>query len=72
MTNPDFVKLVSAYGIAGEKVDQRTILKAAIQRLWDSKEAYFLEVVVEKKGNVFPMVPTGAATNEMVFGDETK
>jgi acetolactate synthase I/II/III large subunit len=72
MTNPDFVKLVSAYGIAGEKVDKRAELKTAVQRLWDSKDAYLLEVKVEKKGNVFPMVPTGAATNEMVFGDEAK
>jgi acetolactate synthase-1/2/3 large subunit len=30
-----------------------------------SKEAYFLEVCVEKEGNVFPMIPTGASVSDI-------
>jgi acetolactate synthase-1/2/3 large subunit len=30
-----------------------------------SKEAYFLEVRVEKEGNVFPMVPSGASVSDI-------
>jgi len=33
--------------------------------MMQSKEAYFLEVQVEKEENVFPMIPTGAAVSEM-------
>jgi acetolactate synthase-1/2/3 large subunit len=30
-----------------------------------SKDSYFLEVVVEKENNVFPMIPTGACVSEI-------
>jgi len=30
-----------------------------------SKESYFLEVMIEKEDNVFPMVPTGACVSEV-------
>jgi acetolactate synthase-1/2/3 large subunit len=30
-----------------------------------SKEAYFLEVMVEKENNVFPMIPTGASVADI-------
>jgi acetolactate synthase-1/2/3 large subunit len=33
--------------------------------MMESKEAYFLEVCVEKEGNVFPMVPSGASVSEI-------
>ena len=44
-----------------------------------SKESFFLEVVVEKEANVFPMIPAGGAhcdmllagRDEMVSKDET-
>jgi acetolactate synthase-1/2/3 large subunit len=28
-----------------------------------SKDSYFLEVMVEKENNVFPMIPTGASVS---------
>jgi acetolactate synthase-1/2/3 large subunit len=30
-----------------------------------SKKPYFLEVCVEKEGNVFPMIPTGASVSDI-------
>jgi len=30
-----------------------------------SKEAYFLEVCVEKEDNVFPMIPSGASVSDI-------
>jgi len=30
----------------------------------DSEESFLLEVMVEREGNVFPMVPTGASVAE--------
>ena len=30
-----------------------------------SKEPFFLEVVVEKEDNVFPMIPTGSSVSDI-------
>lgn len=64
MLSPDFHKLTDAYGIPSRKVVQREDLKEAIQEMLDAESSYLLEVVVEKEGNVFPMVPTGASVSE--------
>jgi acetolactate synthase-1/2/3 large subunit len=66
----DFVKIAAAYGIAGERVDEvgevRTALKAAI----DHDGPFVLDFRIEREENVFPMVPAGAAINEMIGGHE--
>ena len=56
MKNPDFPKIADGYGIKNNKVESKSKLKKSIQELLDYKNAYLLEVVVEKKQNVFPMV----------------
>lgn len=63
--NPDFVKMAEACYLKAEKVTERADLDAALKRLLDAKESYVLEVVVEQEDNVFPMVPTGAAVDEV-------
>lgn len=70
ITSPDFVMLAASYGIDGQKVTDRKDLHAAVQKMMDSNEPFILEVAVEAKGNVFPMIPAGSAVNEIVFGDE--
>ncbi|TDM00578.1 MAG: acetolactate synthase, large subunit, biosynthetic type [Flavobacteriaceae bacterium] len=65
MINPDFITIASGYGVKGEKVTERGDLDAAVKRLIDSKESYLLEVLVEKEGNVFPMIPQGASVAEV-------
>jgi acetolactate synthase I/II/III large subunit len=70
ISSPDFVKLADSYGIKGEKVESRESLQDAMQRMWDSEQPYLLEIMVETKGNVFPMIPAGCAVDEVVFGDE--
>jgi len=65
MTNPDFVTIAKGYSIEAKRVVKREELKAAVAEMMASKEAYFLEVRVEKEGNVFPMIPTGASVSEM-------
>jgi len=64
MVNPNFVKIAEGYDITARKVSKRENLQKSIQEMVASKESYFLEVVIEKEGNVFPMVPTGAAVSE--------
>ncbi|MDB4297492.1 biosynthetic-type acetolactate synthase large subunit [Flavobacteriaceae bacterium] len=65
MVNPDFIKLAEAYDIKAQKVDKRENLQAAIDEMIAHDGSYFLEVRVEKEGNVFPMVPTGASVSEV-------
>ncbi|TRX71087.1 biosynthetic-type acetolactate synthase large subunit [Carboxylicivirga sp. M1479] len=65
LMNPDFQTIAKGYGIATEKVTERDDLDAAVERMAQHKGAFLLEVVVEKEGNVFPMVPTGASVSEV-------
>lgn len=65
MTNPDFVKIAEGYQIKAKRVRERKDLNAAIQEMMASKEAYFLEVCVEKEDNVFPMIPSGASVSDV-------
>lgn len=70
ISSPDYVMLANAYKIKAEQVTTREELKAALTRMYESNEAYLLEIKVANKGNVFPMVPPGKAVNEVLFGDE--
>ncbi len=65
MTNPDFIKIVEGYGIEAQRVNKREDLQSAIAKMIASKDSYFLEVIVEKEGNVFPMIPTGATVSDI-------
>jgi acetolactate synthase-1/2/3 large subunit len=70
ISSPDFPMLAASYGIPGEMVKNREDLPAAIERMWNAQGPYLLEVKVINKGNVFPMIPQGAAVNQVLFGDE--
>jgi acetolactate synthase I/II/III large subunit len=65
ISSPDFVMLAKAYGIAGQKVDQRENLKEALTVMLNHKGSYLLEVMVGKENNVFPMVPQGCSVSEI-------
>jgi acetolactate synthase-1/2/3 large subunit len=65
MTNPDFVTIAKGYFIEGKRVTKREELEEAIKQMIASKDSYFLEVCVEKEGNVFPMIPSGASVSEV-------
>ena len=65
MTNPNFVAIAEGYYIKARKVVKREELADAVKEMIESKESYFLEVCVEKEGNVFPMIPTGASVSEV-------
>ena len=65
MINPNFIAIAEGYYIKANKVTQREELDAAVAEMMASEEAYFLEVMVEKENNVFPMIPTGASVSEM-------
>ena len=65
MDNPDFVQICKGFRIAAERVDARNALAEALQRMLNTPGPYLLEVMVGKEDNVFPMMPSGAAVDEM-------
>ena len=65
MVNPDFVKIAEGYYLKAKRVTERKDLANAVEEMIKSDEPYFLEVVVEKEGNVFPMIPTGSSVSEI-------
>ncbi|WP_298882285.1 biosynthetic-type acetolactate synthase large subunit [uncultured Polaribacter sp.] len=65
MTNPNFVAIAEGYYIKAKKVTKREELAEAVKEMMESKEAYFLEVCVEKEDNVFPMIPSGASVSDI-------
>ncbi|WP_348797137.1 biosynthetic-type acetolactate synthase large subunit [Flavobacterium adhaerens] len=65
MINPNFCAIAEGYYIKARKVTKREELDEAIAEMLASKDSYFLEVLVEKENNVFPMIPTGASVSDM-------
>lgn len=65
MVNPDFQTIVKGYGIKAKKVEKRENLEEAIKEMLSYEGSYFLEVMVGKENNVFPMIETGASVSEI-------
>jgi len=69
---PDFVKLAEAFGAVGLRVEDPAEVDAAIGEMLAVDRAVILDVVVDQAENCFPMIPSGAAHNEMLLGPEDK
>ncbi len=65
---PDAEKLASAYGIQGRTIERPEDLRPALEEAVRHAGPYLLNVRVSPFENVYPMVPAGAAINEMVLG----
>ncbi|RMA56309.1 biosynthetic-type acetolactate synthase large subunit [Ulvibacter antarcticus] len=65
MVNPDFQTIVKGYGIKTKKVEKRENLEDAVKEMLAHEGSYFLEVMVGKENNVFPMIATGASVSEI-------
>jgi acetolactate synthase-1/2/3 large subunit len=68
--NPDLIKVAEGFSIPGERVMKRENLSDSLDRMLNTSGAYLLEVVVEKEENVFPMMPAGAAVDEILLGPD--
>ena len=67
MENPDFTAIATAYGIHSSKISDVKQLKFAIEQMINSEKAYLLEIIVDKEENVFPMVPSGASLDDIIY-----
>ena len=65
LQNPDFITIAKGFGIEGHKVSDRAELSTSLDTLLNSKTPYLLEIVCEKEGNVFPMVPAGGSVTNV-------
>ena len=66
MPTPDFVKVAEAYGVPARLVTDVADVKDAIQFANDTPGPVLIEFRVEKEEAVYPMVPSGAALDEML------
>ncbi|KAK4898044.1 Acetolactate synthase, mitochondrial [Elasticomyces elasticus] len=70
--NPDFVKLAEAMRVQARRTTKLATLRDDITWLIESDGPAFLEVVVDQKVPVLPMVPGGSALHEFLVYDEAK
>ena len=62
----DFVKYAAAFGIEGEHADTPEALTQAVTRAWERRKPYLIEVCVNPKNMVLPMVAPGLEINDFV------
>ncbi|WP_395767111.1 biosynthetic-type acetolactate synthase large subunit [Aquirufa sp.] len=65
LENPDFITIAKGFGIPGHTVSDRSLLSESLDTLLNSETPYLLEIVCEKEGNVFPMVPAGSSVTNV-------
>jgi acetolactate synthase-1/2/3 large subunit len=64
----DFAKIAAAYGVDGMRVDSPDEVREALSTAIETEGPFVLDFRIEREENVFPMVPAGAAINEMIGG----
>ena len=64
--NPDFVKLAEAFGILGIRVTQRSESVDAIREAMSHPGPVVVDFIVEEEENVYPMIPAGQTTAELL------
>jgi len=69
---PDFVKVADAFGAKGLRCEDPAKLDDTIKEMIELKHPVIVDVIVDEKENCFPMIPSGAAHNEMLLGPDDK
>ena len=69
---PDYIKICEGFGVPCERVIHKKDLRAAMQRMLDSKEAYVLDVMVPHTEHVLPMIPSGATYKDVIYQGRQK
>ena len=64
---PDFVKLAEAFGCVGLRADKPAELDGKILEMIDVKKPVLFDCRVDPTENCYPMIPSGAAHNEMIL-----
>ena len=64
------MKLAEAYGGHGIRCDDPDKLDDAIMEMIKTPKPVIFDCIVAKEENCFPMIPSGAAHNDMLLGPE--
>jgi acetolactate synthase-1/2/3 large subunit len=67
---PDFVKLAESFHATGLRATKLGELDDVIRRMLAEPGPVIADICVDKGENVYPMIPSGAAHNEMILGPE--
>ena len=67
---PDFTKLADTFGMVGLVAEKLDELDDEINEMLATPGPVIVDVRVAKEENCFPMIPSGAAHNEMLMGPE--
>jgi acetolactate synthase I/II/III large subunit len=65
---PDFVKLAEAFGAVGLRASKPDEVDAVVKEMIETPKAVIADILVDKAENCFPMIPSGAAHNEILLG----
>ena len=69
---PDFVKLAESFGAVGLRATKPSEVDGVIKAMIECPKAVIADIMVDPKENCFPMIPSGAAHNEMLLGPQDK
>lgn len=65
--NPDFVALAAAFAIPGHCITRKDEVESALEAMFTWPGPYLLHVRIDEKDNVWPLVPPGAANEDMIM-----
>ncbi|TAN42782.1 MAG: biosynthetic-type acetolactate synthase large subunit [Nitrospirae bacterium] len=71
-TVPDFVKIAEAYNAVGLRATKKSEVEPVLKEAFRVKRPVFMDFVVDWHEKVFPMVPAGAAIDNMLFNEPAK
>ncbi|MFN3921684.1 MAG: thiamine pyrophosphate-dependent enzyme, partial [Caldimicrobium sp.] len=66
-TLPDFVKVAEAYGAVGIRITKPQEVEETLKKVLSLDKLVILDVIIAPEEGVFPMVPAGKATTEMIL-----
>jgi acetolactate synthase-1/2/3 large subunit len=71
---PNFAKLAESFGMVGLQATKPSEVHDVIKEMIKTDNAVICDIHVDPTENCFPMIPSGAAHNEMLLGpnDETE
>jgi acetolactate synthase-1/2/3 large subunit len=68
-TNPNFMLLAEAMGFEGIRIEKQEDMLPGLKKFLEAEKPVLLEVIVEKKVPVLPMVPAGKGLDEFIVYD---
>ncbi len=67
LINPDFPAIASAYNIPAKRISERSELKSCLEEMLAAEGPYLLEALIEKEGNVLPMIEPGSSVSDITL-----